>query len=180
MQESSKIFDGRSEYNSKLPEAILNYFGVNEPRQLVNEVYTEPMNIRRIAAFTKIISAYAQQGDELAISLLKESAREAAKCVIALKRLVFYDVDAEFSGYGGVYRAGEIYWGTLRDAVMEMYPGMRFKKPLFGYHAVIGSIYLLLNLNVKMKFFDLEGIVNQIDATIPNLSEEEREDLLLV
>ncbi len=179
LQESSKIFDRRSESNSRLPEAILDYFGVQEARQLVNEVYTEPINIRRIAAFTKIISDYANQGDDLAISLLKESAREAASCVIALKKVVFPDRGIEFSGYGGVYRAGKIYWDTLKDTVVNTYPGMKFKRPLFGYHAVIGSIYLLLNLSNKTEFFDLDGIVNQLDTAVLNVSKEEKKDLLL-
>ncbi len=180
LQESSKIFDRRSESDSRLPEAVLYYFGVDEPRKLVNEVYTEPIDIRRIAAFTRIISDYAKQGDRLAISLLKESAREAANCVLALKKKMFPDRDVEFSGYGGVYRAGDIYWNTLRDTVVNAYPGMKYKRPLFGYHAVIGSIYLLLNSYDETRFFNLNDIINQLDAAISNLSEEERKDLLLV
>ncbi len=180
IQESAKFFDGRKETESKLPYALLEYFNVKEPRHLENEIYTNPIDIRRIAAFTKIISNYANKEDPLAIFLLKESAKESANSIIALKKIVFPDVDPEYSGYGGVFRAGEIYWDTMKEQVESEYPNMILKKPLFGYHAVIGSIYLILKSIGKLDEFNIEIEVENLEREISKISKEEKEKYLLL
>lgn len=180
IQEAAKFFDGRLESNSELPDALLHYFNVTEPRQLVNEVYTDPIDIRRIAAFTKIISDYANRGDSLAVSLLKESAKEAARCVIALKSRVFMDTEVNFSGYGGVYRAGDVYWKTLVQTVEEKYPDVTPIKPLYGYHAVIGSIYLILNSMGKANEFNPDAMAKDLENAIGRISQEERTEFLMM
>ncbi len=180
IQESAKVFDGRLQTESKLPEALLRYFNVMEPRQLVNEVYTEPIDIRKIAAFTKVISDYARVEDPLAISLLKESARESAKCVIALKERVFRDTEVNFSGYGGVYRAGDLYWKTLVESVANKYPSMTPVRPLYGYHAVIGSMYLVMaSLGISQEF-DPDMVAKNLEKAIGGISQAERRDFLLM
>ena len=180
IQESAKVFDGRLESDSRIPEALLRYFRVTEPRQLVNEVYTDPIDIRRIAAFTKIISDYANNGDFMAISLLTESALESAKCVIALKERVFRDTDVNFSGYGGVYRAGDLYWKTLIKSVADKYPAMNPIRPLYGYHAVIGSMYLVLSsLKIDMEF-DPDIVAKNLEKAIEGISSTERREFLLI
>ncbi|MFG1460913.1 MAG: BadF/BadG/BcrA/BcrD ATPase family protein [Thermoplasmataceae archaeon] len=180
IQESAKVFDGRLETESKIPEALLKYFNVTEPRQLVNEVYIDPIDIRKIAAFTKVISDYASMGDSLAISLLRESAKESAKCVIALKKRVFRDTDVEFSGYGGVYRAGDLYWKTLVESVADKYPSMTPVRPLYGYHAVIGSMYLIMSSLGVSREFDPDIVAKNLEKAIGKISSAEKLEFLLM
>ena len=180
IQESAKIMDGRREIETKAPETLMRFFGVTEPRQLVNVIYREPIDIRTIASFTRELSPLAENGDKLAREILQESARESAKCIIALKRRLFKNEDVQFSGYGGVYRSGDIYWNTLVSNVNEEFPEMQGIRPLYGYHAVIGSIYLVLKSMKKEADFDLENEVADLDRHINGLSEEEKKKYLLI
>ena len=180
LQESTKYFDGRLETESKIPDSALDYFGISEPLQIVNEVYTNPMNVRKIAGFARIISDYAGRNDPLAISILKEAARESATCVMALKKRIFQDMAVEFSGYGGVYRAGDLYSKTLEEQVQTVFPDMKFLPPLFGYHAVIGSVYLILHSNGKDSSFDLNDMVKSLDREIGKISENEKREYLFL
>ena len=80
----------------------------------MNEVYSNPINIRRIASVARIVSGLSASGDEKAQEIVHEAATEAGKCVISL--LIKCDnASLEVSGYGGVYRAGDIYWNKVKD-----------------------------------------------------------------
>jgi len=180
IEECSKVFDGRLYIASDLPDALMEYFNVDEPRKLVNEIYTDRIDIRRIAKFTTIVSGKANEGDELSLRIIKESASEAATAVLALKKKYFHDTKGVFSGYGGVFRAGDIYWNTLLSRVKEQYPDIAYKTPLYGYHAVLGSIYLMLKEIGSATSFNLEEVLNDLNSKIYSLPKEEKENYLFI
>jgi N-acetylglucosamine kinase-like BadF-type ATPase len=180
IEECAKSYDGRLNVDSQLPEALMEYFHVDEPRKLVNEIYSDRIDIRGIAKFTTIISKLSQRGDDLSSRLIRESAFETANSVIALKKMYFSDTDAVFSGYGGVFRAGELYWKTVLSRVENEFPDMNHKPPLFGYHAVLGSIYLTLkDMGIGISF-DLEVALKDFNLKIDALSRGEKEDNLFI
>lgn len=180
MQECANVYDGRLEVESKLPEKLMKYYGVDEPRKLVSEVYTSPLDIRRIAAFAQTVGNLANQGDKLALNLLKESARAAGTCVIALKNRLFRDENITYSGYGGVFRSGEIYWKYLKEIVDSKFPEAKSMPPLFGYHAVIGSVFLVMKEIGVSDQFVLESEISQIDRQVKNLPVKEKKEFLLI
>lgn len=180
MQECTKYFDGRLEINSKLPEMLLRFYDVEVPRDLVNMVYSTPMNIRRIASFSRQVGWAADHGDPMAREILKEAAMGSAQCIIALKRKVFVDQNFSYSGYGGVFRAGKHYWDPLRDTVNSVYPESVWIEPLFGYHAVIGSMFLVMREGGNEQNFDLEEMKRSIDHGVRELTEVEKKEYLLL
>lgn len=178
LQEAAKIADGRTMGESEFLSRLMEFFGVTEPRQLVNEVYTNPLNIRKIASTARIISELASSGDEKAMELLHEAATEAGMCVISLKR-IFSNNLLEVSGYGGVYRAGALYWNKLKETVLDAYPDTKFRNPLYGYHAVLGSIYLVLEENRKGEI-DTKSIEGEFNRKIEELPAEEKANYLFM
>jgi hypothetical protein len=93
---------------------------------------------------------------------------------------MFGEEKVHFSGYGGLFRASNIYWDKIRKIVLDQHPDMIPSEPLYGYHAVIGSIYLMLkeeNMDLK---FDLDSEVKSIEEQIRRISEDERERYLLM
>lgn len=178
IQESAKIADGRNSGKPDLLKMVMNYFEVTEPRQLVNEVYTNPINIRRIAMIAKEVSTLANSGDATSQGILKEAAKEAARCVVALKKQ-YNAEDLPVSGYGGVFRAGQLFWNTFKEAVLEDFPGTTFKEPLFGFHAVLGSMYLVLKER-GIKPPDTGKILNDFNSNIESLPVNEKTDYLLM
>ena len=168
LQEAAKIADGRTSGESQFLAALMKFFSVTEPRQLVNEVYSNPINIRRIASVARIVSELSASGDRKAQDILHEAASEAGKCVISLLKK-FGNASLEVSGYGGVYRAGDIYWNKLKETVRSEYPKTEFRNPLYGYHAVLGSIYLVLDEagNEDIKILEIEKNFNRKVEEIP-------------
>ncbi len=180
IQESAKVYDGRNESESKLPEVTMKYFNSTEPRQIVNEIYTEPIEIRKIAGFAKTVSRLADIGDTLATSIIQEAANEAASCILALRKRLFNDRGVEFSGYGGVYRAGDLYWNSLKEKVLNSYPDMIPVKPLYGYHAVLGSVYTTLESIGNGEAFDPEKEVRYLENKLQKVSDYEKEEFLMI
>ncbi len=180
IEKCSKFYDGRITEDSELPAALMKYFNIDEPRKLVNEIYKERTEIRRIAGFTTVVSEMSKRGDRMAVEIIEKSAVEAALAVIALKRTYFDGIDVVFSGYGGVFRAGELYWSTLLSRVKKEYPHIKYKPPLFGYHAVLGSIYLILkDMNLDSSF-DLAKSLDALNLMIHSLPKQEKEDYLFI
>lgn len=178
IQESAKTADGRNDVSPVLLDRVMEFFGVNEPRHLVNEVYTNPINIRRIAMLAREVSRLSGGGDELSSSILREAAREAARCVIGLKRA--YNVpELPVSGYGGVFRSGAIYWDTLKETVSFAYEETEYLDPLYGYHAVLGSMYLVLR-DSGVNEINTGKILEDFNVNIEKLPEKEKKDYLLM
>ncbi len=178
LQEAAKIADGRTVGESEFLSRLMKFFGVTEPRQLVNVVYTSPVDIRKIASIARIISELSNSGDAKAQEILREAATEAGKCVISLKR-AFGGDSLEVSGYGGVYRAGAIYWDTLKETVLTGYPETRFRNPLYGYHAVLGSIYLVLD-EAGNKGINTREIEQNFNRKVEDIPTEEKAKYLFM
>lgn len=178
IQEVSKIADGRTIAESDLLSSVMEFFDVSEPRQLVNSVYTTPLDIRRIASLARIVSTLADSGDGLASQILEEAASEAGKCVISLQRKL-KDASLEVSGYGGVYRSGSIYWNRLTKTVRSEFPDTKFRAPLFGYHAVLGSVYLVLAENGKSAV-DTKSIEKDFNRKVDLIPAEEKANYLFM
>ena len=178
LQEAAKIADGRATGDLEFLESIMTFFNVQEPRQLVNEVYTTPVDIRRIASIAKLVSDQSVNGSAKATEILEEAASEAGKCVVALKRKL-NDNSLEVSGYGGVYRAGNVYWNKLKDTVMISFPDTVFRDPLYGYHAVLGSIYLVLDEEGN-KDIDTGRIEADFNRKVDGMPREEKERYLFL
>lgn len=180
MQECTNIYDGRLEIESKLPEKLMKYYGIEDARKLVNEVYTAPLDIRKIAAFAQTVGKLANEGDKLALKLLKEAAYAAGNCVIALKNRLFPDENITYSGYGGVFRSGNIYWNYIKEKVNSKFPDSKSVPPLFGYHAVIGSIFLVMKDTGALDQFVLESEISQVDKQVKNLPVKEKKEFLFL
>ncbi len=181
IQESAKLADGRSEFpDSNLLNTIMNRFKVEEPRRLVNEIYREKMDIRGIASIATLVWENSKKGDPACISILKEAAREAAICAIALKKK-FNGSNIPVSGYGGVYRSGELYWNTFVREIKEKYPETEFRKPLLGYHAVLGSIQIVLEKHgVSMDSEEMDALASVLNRKVAELPEKERAEYLMM
>src|SRR5579875_254245 len=178
LQEAAKIADGRSDGSTVFPEALKSFFGVSEPRRLVDEVYKTPINIRRIGLLAREVALLASRGEPTAKRLIEEAASEAALNAIALKKR-FKAENLPVSGFGGVFKAGSLYWDTLREHVRAVYPDTRFIDPLYGHHAVLGSVYMIL-AEYASKEFSEERILQEFNRMVATLPREEKQEYLLL
>jgi glucosamine kinase len=178
LQEAAKIADGRSDGSDEFLTAVKSFFGVSEPRRLVDEVYTSPINIRRIGLLAREVALLAGKGESTAKRLIQEAATEAALNVVALKRSLHAE-SLPVSGFGGVFRAGPLYWDTLKECVRRAYPNTQFIDPLYGYHAVLGSIYMILEEHGTKEFSET-SILQEFNRMVETLPRQEKQEYLLL
>ena len=177
----AKISDHRMPFDEKLHEEIMKLFGVTHERDIVNQVYKETIDIRFIASIAATVSRLADGGSETCRQILKQAASEAALCAIGLHESLQVTDHMEISGYGGVFRSGAIYWNTLKDVVREHIDNVDFINPIYGYHAVTGSILMKL----KAEGFDygkkdINFIIKNIDQLVNKLDSADRKKYLFM
>lgn len=178
LQEAAKIADGRSDGSDEFLTVVKSFFGVSEPRRLVDEVYTSPINIRRIGLLAREVARLAARGEPTARRLIQEAASEAALNVVALKKS-HHAGGLPVSGFGGVFRAGPLYWDTLKQNVCMAYPNTQFIDPLYGYHAVLGSVYMILG-EYGLKEFSEASLLQEFNRMVETLPREEKQEYLLL
>ncbi len=178
LQKVAQIEDLRDIRESKLSSRIKERFGVENGRDLVNIVYKSKINIREIAGLAVIVSELANKNDIIARDIILNAAYEAAKCAISLKRKLKYE-NVTISGYGGVYRSGNLYWNAIKDNILNEIDNAEFIKPIYGYHAVAGSILLsLYNSGAHTDKNDIDYVIGQIDENIDKLPERIKKEYL--
>ena len=177
----AKFSDGRVPADNEFMDMIREQFAITNDRDLVNKVYGERVDVKRVAALAHEVSVLSHLGNANAIRILKNAAREAALCGIALYLRLSTDDEITFSGYGGVYQSGKIYWDTLTSVIRKRVNKARFKSPLPGYQAVSGSILMhLAQIGTTVDEQDLQKIIYQIDQLIPQIPERDRKDHLFM
>jgi glucosamine kinase len=177
----AKISDHRMPYDESLHDEMLAIFGISHERDIVNKVYQEAIDIRFIASIAASVSRLADSGSETCKLILKEAAREAALCAIGLHSSLHVTDKMGISGYGGVFRSGPIYWNTLKDTVKEHIDNVHFINPIFGYHAVTGSILLKLKSEgYDYGKKDIDRIVSSIDRLVNKLDSSDRKNYLFM
>ena len=178
LQKFAQIEDLRDIRDSELDVMIKQKFKIENGRDLVNLVYKDKITIREIAGLSVIVSELANKNDPIAKDIILNAAYEAAKCAISLNRKLKFE-NVTISGYGGVYRSGNLYWDNLKSNVLNEIDNAEFLNPIYGYHAVAGSILLsLAEANIPINENDRDDIISQIDKHINKLPEQIKQNYL--
>ncbi len=178
LQEAACISDGRQIMKSRLLEEVERFFHTDEPRGITNHVYTTPVDVRKIASLARLVSDLAKSGDEVCRLIISDAALQSATCAKALLRESGDRSMIPVSGYGGVFRSGELYWDTLIKSVMTDFPEIEPVTPLYGYHAVLGSMFMVMQQSGIE--FDQKHILEQFNNRLGTLSQLERKDYLFI
>jgi N-acetylglucosamine kinase-like BadF-type ATPase len=134
-------FDGRGPptiMRAKIEETL----GIEDPSELVNIVYSEDMEIKEIAAIAPLVCEAAEEGDNVALKILKKSGEElgiAANAVIhrlELKGCFPVAVSPWIFEKGGALKQ------ILEKKIRKKSPNARIIKPRFSPE--IGAILLAL------------------------------------
>lgn len=177
----SRMSDHRIEYNEQFHKAITEFYGLKKDRDLVNSVYGDRIDIRKIASIAVLIAELANRGNTDSIVIIKEAAREAALSANGLLNSVNREEKQHVSGYGGVFRSGNIYWDTIKSEILGSNQNVEFKDPIFGYHAVTGSILMnLKRLGHDISVKDIDSLVTRIDELIEMIPSVDRLNFLFI
>jgi N-acetylglucosamine kinase-like BadF-type ATPase len=87
--------------------------------------------------------AAAKEGDAVALGILAEAGDELALAAVTVIRKLHLEREAfDVATVGGVFSAGELILGPLRDRIRSAAPGARLHPPL--YPPEIGAVRLAL------------------------------------
>jgi N-acetylglucosamine kinase-like BadF-type ATPase len=109
-------------------------------------IYNEPVKVmHEIAQLSKLVVRHAQTGDAVALDILTDAAHELARAVNAvIKKLGMQHEAFRVAYVGGVFGAGELVLGPLRQAVCLCAPKAEIALPLMP--PVQGAVKLAMAL----------------------------------
>jgi N-acetylglucosamine kinase len=181
LRETTKSMDGRDERSPKFKEFVRNYYGLSADRDLINIIHKSKFDIRGIALLAKFVSGFAAEGDVVAKEIMNDASAETANAAISLYKRLGKPEDIAISGYGGVLRAGEWYWNLIKKRIDDNIGKRKYKVPLYGYEAIIGSIVMRsISLGFKIGDDEINSLRNQLTKFIVNLNIEDRREYLLL
>lgn len=162
-----RYYDGRGP-ETRLLEALKKAFSIETVEDIIGIVYGKTIAFSKIASLAPIVSELANEGDKVAIEILKRAGGELATLAIAIiKRLGFEDKAFPLAIIGGAFKAGPILLDTFRSEVLRVAPKAQISKPRFP--PVVGAILIALR-EAKVKLTDT--VISNIEQTWGSLRVE--------
>jgi N-acetylglucosamine kinase-like BadF-type ATPase len=120
LQAVARATDERGPKTS-LTKAACEFFQVATPDDLATAVYAPTMTNDRIAAFSKIVIEIARGGDDVALEILKDAAKElGSAAVTVIRKLKMEQERFQITFIGGVFAAGELVIAPLREQIARV------------------------------------------------------------
>lgn len=144
LRAATQAADGRGAETGLL-DAILEFWGLNAPQDLVTRVYRAGLTHADIAKLSKVGIAEAEAGDAVAIRLTREAANGLAQGVRAVSHtLHFSGITFPLALTGGLLLGAEYYRRQLIQALQEQECGC---EPITLVHKpVLGAVRLAREL----------------------------------
>lgn len=154
LQAAARAADGRG-LKTRLLEKFMEKFKLEEPIDLIEAVYRvmrcDPTEIASLAVF---VDEAAEEGDELAVEILRKGGFELAKaCQAVVSRLKMGDSPIIVGGVGAVFNS-RILSESFRIWVKRWFKKAKVKPPLTGYQPLVGLAVMCLtrsNLDNPLK-----------------------------
>ncbi len=130
LQAIAKALDGRGNF-TELSEAGTNYFRASTPENLLVAIYSPQIDNAKIAGFARLVVETAQQGDKIAVEILKEAGAELGLAVNAvIGKLKMENKKIPIGRVGSIFRAGELITDSLLEVVRQFAPKAYLAEPL--------------------------------------------------
>ena len=118
----AKASDGRGEI-TKLSERAAEYFRASNVENLIGAIYAPQMDNSRIAGFARLVVETAQDGDKVAIKILRDAGHELGTAAAAvLKKLGLEKRKVPIGCVGSVFKAGELLTGPMTEIIRRVAP----------------------------------------------------------
>jgi N-acetylglucosamine kinase-like BadF-type ATPase len=119
LQSVARATDGRGPKTS-LTEAACEFFQVATPDDLSTAIYAPTITNDRIAGFSKQVIHAAQDGDDVALEILRDAGKELGKAAVTVIHKLKMDHERfQVAFIGGVFSAGELVTQPLIEQVMK-------------------------------------------------------------
>lgn len=124
MRSAAASADGRM--HSILKQLVQDHFRLKEMRDLMHRMYVIGMSRAEVASLAPLVIQAAQQGDEVALDLLRQGASDLAQIVSAVADKLHYSGGrCELALVGGLFNAGDVVLSPLHVAIQNRLPDCR-------------------------------------------------------
>lgn len=118
----AKASDGRGEL-TKLSEQAKDYFRASNVENLIGAIYAPQMDNSRIAGFARLVVETAQDGDKVAIEILRDAGHELGIAAAAvLKKLGLEKRKVPIGCVGSVFKAGDLLTDPMTEIIARVAP----------------------------------------------------------
>jgi glucosamine kinase len=148
---------------TQLSEAALDFFEVDSVQALVSLVYGKPLTKSEIAAFAVRAGKDAEQGDEVAISIYEQGARELGAQIAAVISKTGLQGAFPIGLVGSAFKAGEVFVAPLAQAIAKLAP--QAKVCVVDIAPVAGALMLAIEAASAREQLGLDGLGALISAT---------------
>lgn len=129
------------------PTLMLDYiredWGVDGVWDIVNAVQSAPAPFRKMGSLTRVVGRAAADGDELALSILREAGHlMAIQTITNIKK--YWQELPEVTLCGGAWKAHPEMFEQFKRELKAVYPEIEPRRPLFE-HVCAGPVLHLLN-----------------------------------
>lgn len=130
LQAIAKASDGRGEF-TQLSEAGADYFRASSAENLLVAIYTPQMDNAKIAGFARLVVQTAQDGDKIAVEILKDAGHELGLAVNAvIRKLKLKNRKIPIGQVGSIFRAGALLTDSLLETVNRLAPKAYLAEPI--------------------------------------------------
>ena len=130
LQAIAKASDGRGEF-TKLSDAGADYFRASTPENILIAFYNPQMDNAKIAGFARLVVETAQEGDKVAVEILKDAGIELGLAVNAvIEKLNLETKKIPIGCVGSIFRAGALLTDSLLKTVQRLAPKAYLSEPL--------------------------------------------------
>lgn len=125
----AKASDGRGSATS-LSQKASEYFRASGPENLIVAIYSPQVDNTRIAGFARYVVESAQQGDGVAIEILRDAGLELglAACAV-IKKLGLAASRVPIACVGGIFKSGRILTDPMLEKVRVCAPNAFLTEP---------------------------------------------------
>jgi N-acetylglucosamine kinase-like BadF-type ATPase len=118
-----RAHDGRGK-RTALATAVPAHFGLGEPRQVMEALYSGEIDVQRVATLAPVVFRVAAEGDPVARSLVERQADEVAIMAgAAIKKLRMSKIDVDVVLGGGIFRNGyRPFFERIEEGVRSIAP----------------------------------------------------------
>jgi len=147
---------------TKLAGALCEHFGVKEVLDFVTPIYQNPNVRKNFAALSRIVMKVAEDGDAVAIEVVKEGAQSLSLIITTCAEVLGMDNEPyRVAATGGLVSRGGWYFDLVQQGIKEKHPSAVMVKPRF--EPGIGAALIGLGeLGIEWD----ESVVKNIESSI--------------
>lgn len=153
LQETSKIFDGRRGGATSLKGRAMDYFEIEDLRDIISKSSAKDLDLKHFSGFSEIVSQEADKGDQVAKEILKEASIELAKGAEATAKRLSLPENFIVGCTGSVFKSRLLFRDFKREIKLR-FPHIWVEAPVF--YPVVGALAMGLE-KAGIKMYDGEA-----------------------